>query len=103
MVRGAAPCSAGKGQGKTCDEVFPVGGKVIAKEGNHRNGFPLLNKHIKFYEEFQEAVCFKKKEKRGFHPLETRLHEKFNEEIQEAVCFIKRNGYVSNKKQEADV
>ena len=57
MVRGAAPCSAGKGQGKTCDEVFPVGGKGITKGGNRRNGFPLLNKHRKFYEEIQEPTC----------------------------------------------
>jgi len=30
---------------------------VIAKEENRRNGFPLLNKHIKFYEEIQEPEC----------------------------------------------
>ncbi|MEE0100331.1 MAG: hypothetical protein U0I48_01150, partial [Acutalibacteraceae bacterium] len=34
-----------------------VGGKVIAKEENHRNGFPLLNKHIKFFQEFHKAEC----------------------------------------------
>ena len=39
IVRGATPCSAGKGQGKTCDEVFPVAGKKIPKGGNRRKRF----------------------------------------------------------------
>jgi len=37
---------------------------VIAKEENRRNGFPLLNKHIKFYEEIQETDTFQIKNKK---------------------------------------
>ena len=66
IVRGAAPCSAGKGQGKTCDEVFPVDEKGLQK-GKTANCFSLLMEHIKFYEEIQEADCFFKK-KRGEPP-----------------------------------
>ncbi|MFR8557650.1 MAG: hypothetical protein ACLVDF_01820, partial [Acutalibacteraceae bacterium] len=36
-----------------------VGGKVIPKEGNRRNGFPLLIEHRKFYQEIQETARFK--------------------------------------------
>ncbi len=58
FVRGAAPCSAGKGQGKTCDEVFPVDEKGLQK-GKTENCFSLLIEHRKFYEKTQETACFK--------------------------------------------
>jgi len=62
FVRGAAPCSAGKGQGKTCDEVFPVDEKGLQK-GKTANCFSLLIEYIKFYQETQGTERFLKTKK----------------------------------------